>query len=380
MLEVKRQGIDLLIIPRNPPKEVFHKEANELLKNAVWFPLINFKMAINFLRVSLTKLSFLKILGIILAHSRDFRIFIKNLVVFPKAVFIAETIKRRNIKHIHAHWGSTTATMAYIISRLTGIPWSFTLHRWDIAENNLLKEKVGSAKFTRIISEHGKNELLEIIGKDYEEKIKVLHMGVEIPGNIQIMEEKKNNLSEFKMAVPANLVEKKGHKYLIEACSILAKQGIKNFQCIFYGEGPLRAKLENLIKESKLTNYIKMQEAIPNQKLLKMYENKEINLVVLPSIITKDDELEGIPVALMEAMAYKIPVISTNTGGIPELLSNGAGIIVEEKSPEQLAKAILKIIEEDDFREELSENGFQKIQRGFDIKENIKTLLELIQK
>ena len=375
LLEVKNQGADFLIIPRNPPKEVFHKEAKELLENSIWLPLINFKMVISLLRILFVSFSFWKILGVLVKYSRNPWILIKNLAVFPKGVFIAEIIRKKNIAHIHAHWGSTTATMAYVISQLTDIPWSFTLHRWDIKEDNMLKEKVKSAKFIRCISEHGKNELLEIVGGNYREKIKVVHMGVKIPIDVSESEETKGL---FTIVTPANLLEVKGHKYLIEACLNLVRQGIKNFQCFFYGDGPLRIRLENLIGEKKLTNFVKMPGTLPHEKLIKMYKNKEIDVVVLPSIITKTEH-EGIPVALMEAMAYRIPVISTNTGGIPELLSRGAGIIVEEKSPQKLTEAIIKVMKDVDFRKELSKRGLQRIKEDFNIEKNIKILLELIQ-
>jgi len=376
MLEVKRQGIDLLIIPRNPSKEVFHKEGEKLLENAIRLPLVNVKIIVSFLRVLFTRISSWKILGSILRYSRNLLILIKNLAVFPKGVFIANIIQKEKIQHIHAHWGSTTATMAYVISQITGIPWSFTLHRWDIKENNMLKEKVKSAGFVRCISEHGKNELFEIIGNEYKEKIQVVHMGVKIPSGVSEFRKDKKN---FTIVTPANLLGVKGHKYLIDACSILVKQDIKNFECIFYGAGPLKTELENLVKEKKLTDYIKMPGAIPHEKLIEMYKNQDIDAVVLPSITTSDGEHEGIPVALMEAMAYKIPVISTDTGGIPELLSNGAGIIIDEKSPEQLSKAILKVMKEENFKKALTEKGFQKIKDKFDIQKNVKTLLELIQ-
>lgn len=377
MLNMKYQGVNLLIIPRNPPKEIFHKEAIKLLENAVWLPLINLKMIIIFLVSILSKPCLWKILFSILRYSRSWRIMIKNLVVLPKGVFIANMIKNDNIDHIHAHWGSTTSTMAWIISELTGIPWSFTLHRWDIKENNMLSKKIKTAKFVRCISEHGKSELLEIIGRSYKEKVKVIHMGVKIPENtIRFQSTKKI----FKIIVPANLIEVKGHQYLIDACLNLINQGITNFQCIFYGEGVLREKLESLIVERKLVDYIKMPGPIPHEKLIDMYKNREVDIVILPSITTYKGEHEGIPVSLMEAMAYGIPVISTNTGGIPELMSGGAGIIVEQRSPDQLAQAIIRIMKDTNFTRELSERGYQRVQSEFNIDKNVENLLEAIQK
>lgn len=164
MLETKYQGVDLLIIPRNPSKEVFHKDSKELLESTIWLPLINLGMIFCFCRTLLTKIALWKILGTIARCSRTPWIFIKNMMVFPKGIFVSKIIQKRNITHIHAHWGSTTATMAYIISWITGIPWSFTLHRWDI------KEKLRSTNFVRCISKHGKNELLETIDEEYKKK------------------------------------------------------------------------------------------------------------------------------------------------------------------------------------------------------------------
>ena len=380
MLALKEAGVELLIIPRNPTREVFHQEARVFLENAVWLPLINPKIIGFFLISPLAKPRLWKIMGAIFRHSRTWRILAKNLAVVPKGVYVAYFLKKKRVEHIHAHWGSTTATMAYITSQLTGIPWSFTLHRWDIKENNMLRKKVASAKFVRCISEHGKNELLRMIGKNYKEKIKVIHIGVEVPKKIPGYKGKKSNLRKFTAATPANLLEVKGHKYLIEACSILINRGVRNFQCIFYGEGPMRAKLEALIKGKGLDDYIKMLGAISREKLIMKYKNREIDVVILLSIITKSGEHEGIPVALMEAMAYGIPVISTNTGGIPELIGDGSGIMVEEKNTMEIADAIEKLMFDKNLYRMLSFRGREKVLKEFNIKKNVRNLLSLFEK
>jgi len=375
LLEVKHQGVDLLIVPRNPSKKIFHKKAKEVLENAVWLPMINFRMIAVFCLTLLTKITFWKILLVIVKNSRSLLILAKNLAILPKGTFVAKMINRKNIEHIHSHWGSTTATMAYVVSQLTGVPWSLTLHRWDIKENNMLKEKIKSARFARCISKHGERELLKTTNGKYKEKIKIIHMGVKVPKNIPNLQKSRKL---FRIVTPANLLEVKGHKYLIEACRILVKQGVKNFRCFFYGEGPLKIKLKNSIKKKKLDNYIKMCGVIPHEKLIEMYRNKKIDMVILPSIITSKGEHEGIPVALMEAMTYGIPVVSTNTGGIPELLSNNCGIIVEQKSPEKLADAIKKLVSNGILNQNIIKNSYQKIKKDFDITKNVKLLLKVI--
>lgn len=377
MLSVKKNDIKLIIIPRTPPKKVFHKEAESLLSNAIWLPLVNFKIIIICIYYFLTTLHSWKILFSIFQYSRNWNIKIKNLAVFPKGLYVARLLQKERVKHIHVHWGSTTATMAYIASQISNIPWSLTLHRWDIKENNILREKIRLVKFARCISEHGKNELLEIIGEGYKEKIKVIHVGVKVSSNLQ---ETSENKKLFTIVTPANLVEVKGHKYLIKACSILLKKGIKNFQCIFYGRGPLKIRLENLIKERKLTDYIKMPGVIPHEKLMEMYKNQEIDVIILPSITTNKGEHEGIPVSLMEAMSYGIPVVSTHTGGIPELLSDGAGTMVEEKNSEQLADALEKLIRDKELATETGRRGYCKVDEEFNLNKNVEVLLEMMRR
>ena len=381
MNEIVNQNNDLLIIPRNPSKKIFHEEAKKLLKNTIWLPLLSSKMLTNFLKILFTKLIAWKILYKILINSRNPWILIKNLTVLPKAFFIAKIIKKEEINHIHAHWGSTTSTMAYVISKITKIPWSLTLHRWDIKENNLLEQKAKSVKFIRCISKHGEKELMEIIGNKYLKKIYIIYLGVKIKKQNNLEIKKSNHFENniFKIITPAHFLEVKGHKYLIKACSLLVKKGIKNFHCFFYGHGPLKNTLKKMITKYNLNDFISIKDTIPKEKLLDKYRNKEINLIIMPSINTKDQQHEGIPVSLMEAMAHKIPTISTNTGGIPELLSNNAGIIIEEKNSEELAEAIKGFFQNKRLYFKISETGYFKIVNEFNIEKNTKKLLELFE-
>lgn len=366
-------GAQLLIIPRNPIKKIFHEEAHVVLKDSKLVPLISFKIVLYSLLfiIKNTRLTY-KLIKDIFTNSRKLGISLKNLVVLPKTLYLSKILKDIGIRHIHSHWGSTTSTMAYIFSKITTIPWSFTLHRWDIKENNLLKNKIKSAEFVRCISEHGKKELIEIVGYGYEHKIFIVHMGV----NCDSFNAKKSDRKkEFIIIVPANLIPVKGHIYLLKACSLLINQGVRDFKCYFFGEGILRRQLLSYIDTKKLNGFIEVHGQITHRKLMEMYAKKQVDVVIMPSINTPDGDHEGIPVSLMEAMIFRIPVISTNTGGIPELLRNGNGIIVEEKNSKQLAEAILRIKNEIINTIELSERGRTIVRNEFNIEKNSRTML-----
>ena len=119
----------------------------------------------------------------LLLGSRSPRILLKNLAVLPKGLWLGLEAERRRIDHIHAHWGATSSTLALIASRLSGIPWSVTVHRWDIDENNLLAAKARSAAFVRAINEIGLRKLAAATGAVTGDAF-VLHMGVDVPAGL----------------------------------------------------------------------------------------------------------------------------------------------------------------------------------------------------
>ena len=375
MLALRDIGGEIIVIPRDPRGGIFHRDSRILLGEAVNLPLINCSMFLVFMTSLLLKPIIWRLFYLILRSSRTWRIFMKNIVVLPKAVYIANILKKIDVVHIHAHWGSTTATLAWVIAELNKTPWSFTLHSWDIVENNMLKVKSESARFIRCISGFGRRRFIKIVGEKIEKKAKVIHMGTKV-SRLSLISGKKDKI--FKVIVPANLVEIKGHRYLIEACEILVKRNTNNIRFYFYGEGPLRSQLEDIIIKKQLIKHIKILKPIPHERLMHIYEKGEADLVVLPSITTERGECEGIPVSLIEAMSYGIPVISTKTGGIPELIEDGSGVMVEEKNPYAIADAIERLITDKEFYTRISIAGRKKIEREFDIRENAQKLLKLI--
>ncbi len=375
IIALKQLGVDLLIIPRDKGKDIFHKEAASLIKDTLNIPLLDYKIFLNLLEFIITRLTqFFNLLYTTVFKARNAKIGIKNLIILPKSLYLSKLLVGQSISHIHSHWASTTATMAYIISKVTGIPWSLTAHRWDIPENNILKEKCKSAAFVRAICKEGRDEIIEIISdSSLNDKILVIHMGINIP---ETNKTKSSALSTFTILCPANLVVIKGHRYLFEACNILLERNLP-IKCLIAGDGPLEKELKELVSKLGISDNIEFLGRLPHEKLLDLYRRELIDVVVLPSIITISGEKEGIPVALMEAMSYGIPVISTDTGGIAELIENGCGIIVEEKNPEAIVDALEKLMKSENYRSLIGGKGKKKVQKDFNISIISKKLLNL---
>ncbi|PYI57195.1 glycosyltransferase [Paenibacillus flagellatus] len=375
---LKELGHEVLIVPRSPEKDVFNEKAKELTDDSIPLPLISPGILFVFAFSLLTNLAVWKVLKDIIVHSRTIKMAIKNLSVVPKGVFIYRICGNRNIGFIHAHWGSTPATLAYVIAKLSGIPWGMTLHRWDIAENNMLQQKVASACFTRCIADDGKRELIELIGDGYNDKIKIIYMGVWMPEETWVPSELQVE-KPVVIACPANLIEKKGHRYLIEACKILNERKVNDFQCLLMGDGPLQESLQQQVKEYGLAGKVLFKGRVPHNEIISMYRNQEVDIVALPSIITDDMEREGIPVSLMEAMGYGIPVISTNTGGIGELIADGTGFLVDQKNEVQLADCLELLINERNKRRLVGAAGRVWVSEHFNIVKNAQKIVNSFQ-
>lgn len=248
----------------------------------------------------------------LLIRDRNILNSLKNFVVIPKSIWLSNYIKKNPVDHIHAHWLTTPSTLAMLVGEITGIPWSVTGHRGDIVANNSLRNKYEKAKFIRFISESGKRlaaSRVEVL----EQKTFVLHLGINLDENnsVECLTPQKHSGS-FNIVCPANLIPVKGHQFLID--SVLLMKHKNHIKLFIVGDGELRQELEDRVKALNLQSSIVFFGHVAHSELLSWYRTGEINAVVLPSLDLGNGLHEGIPVSLMEAMAFKIPIISTRTG------------------------------------------------------------------
>lgn len=143
----------------------------------------------------------------------------------------------------------------------------------------------------------------------------------------------------------ARLTEKKGLHVAIEACRQLKSRGVR-FHYRILGIGPWERRLRTLIEQYQLEDVVEMPGFKPSHEVKAMLDDADIFL--LPSVTGADGDMEGIPVALMEAMAVGIPVVSTVHSGIPELIDAGeSGWLVPENDAAALADRLQSLGEFD---------------------------------
>ena len=298
----------------------------------------------------------------------------RNLAVVAKGLWLGRVARTWGFDHIHAHWAAVPATMALIASRVSGVSFSITAHRYDIAQNNLLSLKAGHARFIRTIDAPGARELEAFVGPEAPRPI-VVYMGVELPTARIAM--RAGRLDQPRLLIGARLIAKKGHATLIEAIAKARELGCRATLEI-HGEGPLQDMLTDKFKAMQMGDQIVFCGVASHDDLLEMLRSGRYDIAVLPSVTAPNADKEGIPVFLMEAMAAGVPVIATPNGGIAELVGPGEGILVPEYDADALAAAIVRLAGDGELRETLSIKARAKIEREFSITCNAARLRQMI--
>jgi glycosyltransferase involved in cell wall biosynthesis len=298
---------------------------------------------------------------------------LKNLIVFPAALAIARYVRTKDIDHIHAHWMTTPATVAYIVSMMTDIPWSCTAHAHDILSDNLLQQKVAGARFVRVIAQRNLRDLARLAGRDPAD-LHLIHVGVDIPARGA----RRIGSGPLQIVCAARLDPIKGHEHLLRALALVGSHNLP-FQCDIVGDGPMEARLRGMIQELGLLDCVRVRGMVPYAVLLEEFRCGRYDVLVLPSVeFERSGHHEGIPVALIEAMAHGLPCIATATGCIPELIDASSGVLVPQRDANAISKALLRLGADAALRRKLGEAARTRVIEDFNAAQTTQALFELL--
>lgn len=382
MLAMQKQGIQVEVYPLlREQTKVMHPEAVPFIEAAHFQPFISLSIIRANLHFLLRKPG--TYLGTIWTLLRknwgSIRFFTGALGLLPKSVLFAYQMKAESINHVHAHFASHPAAAAFIIHRLAGIPYSFTAHGSDLhRDRHMLSEKVAEAAFVVAISNYNKELIISECQGKYRDKVVVIHCGVDT----QVFRDSFNETflesgkQPFMILCIGTLHEVKGQAYLIEACARLQEKGI-DFMCHFVGDGPDRKSLTELAERVGLAAKVRFHGQQKRERVAQLL--KEADVLVAPSVPTRDGRREGIPVVLIEAMSSSVPVLASNISGIPELVINeSTGLLAPPRDVAALADALERYYRDPALRKCLGQSGRQKVVEEFDLNKNASSLIQQI--
>jgi glycosyltransferase involved in cell wall biosynthesis len=284
----------------------------------------------------------------------------------------AEAARRHEVQHVHAHMAHVPASIAMLLARQLGVPFSFTGHAVDIfSQRTLLRTKLGRAAFCACISRWHHQFYQELLGDSgkpalEEHRLPVVRCGVDVT---EFSPPASRPEGPLRIVTVGRLIEKKGFDLLLHA---LAKQpaDAPAYTCTIMGGGEEAASLESLRDALKLGDKVTFTGAVPNHEVRERLQSAD--LFVLPCRIAKSGDRDGIPVVLMEAMASGVPVIAGDIPSIRELVHHErSGLLVAPESGTELGHAISQLLRSDETRDRLARGGRARVVEEFDLALNV---------
>ena len=268
------------------------------------------------------------------------RILVRALVTMLLAAGQARRFLGLGIDHVHAHFATYPALAAWFSSRLTGIPYSFTAHAHDLyVDQSLLERKVHDARFVVTVSDFNRRFLSRYAAGGTP--VHVVRCGVD-PSSYAFRPRRPPTSGRVRALCVASLQEYKGHRVLFEA---LARGGahIDRIELELVGDGPLRRPLEVLALELGIAPRVRFLGSLTEPEVIALLGC--VDLFVLPSLVARNGQMEGLPVAVVEALACGVPVVATRLSGLSEILADeSVGILAEPDDVESLREALERVI------------------------------------
>jgi len=294
--------------------------------------------------------------------------FLLQAIYLFEAIALAEKLKKDKVEHLHNHLGDNSGNVTMLAAQLAGIPFSISIHGPHIFFDGLhwaLDKKTEHAKFISCIGHFCSSQMMLYSDKKYWSKFKIIRCGVDLD---QFQYQAPCRKAK-KLVYVGRLSAEKGIPVLFQSLKTLKEQNY-DVELTLLGDGEDRAYLENLVNESGIQELVTFVGFVDQTTIATTLRNSDV--FVLPSFA------EGIPVALMEAMAIGIPVIATYVGGVSELVIDQlTGQVVYPSDSEGLTTAIARYLDDEGYCKEISRNARKKVTREFDIEEQVDKLAEL---
>ncbi|WP_198043277.1 glycosyltransferase family 4 protein [Ketobacter nezhaii] len=303
----------------------------------------------------------------------------KLLVQLFASSYLARSLCKKNVDHLHVHFIHSPAQVAMYASSLSGIPFTVTAHATDIyTHGQLLVEKSRRAKSVVTISEFNK-KYLESIGVE-SSKISVIRCILDLPELDQDICRPDSTRGRFVFGSLGRLVRKKGFLTLLRAYKILLELSDEQpLELQIAGSGPQLREIESLIKELGIQNQVKLVGALHQSKVSGWMRNLDC-FVLACEQDAKSGDIDGIPVVLMESMSYGIPSISTEVSGVPELVIDQiTGLLAAPENPADLAQSMLMMISNVQLRSQMVVRAKSHVFDEFSKETNIERLVEVFE-
>lgn len=309
---------------------------------------------------------------------------VKALAILPITLHFGDHAKSIGVTHLHGHWANIPTTACWFLQQIHGFTWSAAIHGEDIfSANRFLPYKLDRAKFSVVCSGYFCNHLKEGIGVDLPEQIHLNYHGLdprvmELSSTIKYEPRGTDTDQPVQLVSIGRMVPTKGHDTLLRACALLGSEHKLPYHLNLIGSGPDEEKLQALSKELGLDDHVTFCGGIAFDEVLDKLVAADA-FCLAPRLIPGHPP-DGIPNVIAEAMALRVPVVTTRVSAIPELVEDRvSGRLVEVDDHVAFAAAIAELMQGENMTQQLSEGGFAKVEALFNQNKNIDELIALFE-
>lgn len=291
------------------------------------------------------------------------------------ALSLARRVRPDRIAHVHAHMAHVPATIAMYAARQLGIGFSFTGHANDLFPNrSLLRPKLARAAWVQCISRWHRDFYRSIVPRP-DEDYPVVRCGVDTRLHTP---PPPSDRPELAVLAVGRLVEKKGFDVLIEAAGDLARAGGPPVRVRIAGGGEEEARLRRLVDSLPPGASVELLGDTPNDRVMELMG--EADLFVIPCRVAASGDRDGIPVVLMEAMSFGLPVIAGDLPAIRELVDGaGTGLLATPGDAASVADAVARVLRDRAMAERLGAGGRRRVEEEFGERTNVLRLSSAIE-
>ncbi|HEX8982076.1 MAG TPA: glycosyltransferase [Ktedonobacterales bacterium] len=369
MLALEARGVDLHVYAMMDPNETtVHPDVKRLAASVTYLPLPtlgNVSLLARTHSILLWRDPRRYFASVRLALTRSNSLVgLRHLL---RAGWLGLDLQRKGIRHLHAHFAHGPAATAQFVHALTGMPYSFTGHAKDIytTEKARVSQRMREARFVVTCTSHNMEYLANLVDAKTAQRLHRIYHGVDLR---RFHPQEPIEQEKPVILAVGRLVEKKGLRYLVEACAMLRNRGIA-FRCLIVGGGPLRDALYEQITALQLDETIELLGPRTQEEVAQIY--RQATVMALPCVVMDNGDRDGIPNVLVEAMAMGIPVVSTAISGIPELVQHAhSGLLVPPRDAAALAETLATLLADANQRRALGEAALQVVAERFDLAHN----------
>jgi glycosyltransferase involved in cell wall biosynthesis len=273
------------------------------------------------------------------------------------------------IDHVHAHFATAAARLANLAWRMDGPAYSVTAHAKDIYHEEVqaehLSDKLCNATFVATVTEANRAYLASVLNAAAPLEV--------IPNAVDLRRLRQGapvaRRGDTVLAV-GRLIEKKGLEDLVEACGILRARGVPA-RLEIVGDGPLRVELDGAAR--RLGVSARFFGSLAHEDVLPLYRSSRA--FCLPCVVASTGDRDGLPTSVLEAMALGAPVVTTAMTGLTEAVTDeDTGLVVAQRDPEALAKALERLLTDDELCARLAKRAHNRVASCYSLERSVAKL------